>query len=55
MSNYSVLAKTEAEYMEAIRFYEGQRRGLGNALILEFERIIGLTTEKPDAWKLVHP
>ncbi len=55
MSNYCFLAEAEAEYLEAIRFYEGQRAGLGDALILEFERIIGFVIEKPDVWKLVHP
>jgi toxin ParE1/3/4 len=54
MSNYSFLTEAEAEYLEAIRFYEGQRAGLGNVLILEFERIIGFAIEKPEAWKLVH-
>jgi hypothetical protein len=33
MSNYSFLAEAEAEYLEAIRFYEGQMAGLGDALI----------------------
>jgi toxin ParE1/3/4 len=55
MSDYSFLAEEETEYLEAIRFYEGQRAGLGDALILEFERVIGLAIEKPSAWKLVHP
>jgi toxin ParE1/3/4 len=54
MSNYSFLAEAEAEYLEAIRFNEGQRAGLGDTLILEFERVIGLAIEKPRAWKLVH-
>ena len=49
MSNYSLLAEAEAEYLEAVRFYEGQMAGLGDALILEFERTIELTIEKPDA------
>jgi len=55
MSSYSFLAEAEAEYLEAVRFYEGQRAGLGNALILEFERSIGLAIKKTEACKLVHP
>ena len=55
MSNYSFLAEAEAEYLEAVRFYEGQRTGLGDALIFEFERVIGLAITKPYAWKSVHP
>jgi toxin ParE1/3/4 len=54
MSNYSFLAEAEAEYLEAIRFYEGQKPGLGNALILEFERVIALIIAKPESWKVVH-
>jgi toxin ParE1/3/4 len=55
MSNYSFLVEAEAEYLEAIRFYEGQKTGLGDALIREFERVIGLAIAKPETWKLVHP
>jgi toxin ParE1/3/4 len=54
MSNYSFLAEAEAEYLEAIQFYEGQRPGLGDALIHEFERVVGLAIAKPETWKLVH-
>ena len=52
--NYSFLPEAEAEYLEAVRFYEGQRTGLGNSLICEFERTIALAVEKPEAWRLVH-
>jgi len=55
MRHYSFLLEAEAEYLEAIRFYEAQRAGLGNALIQEFERIIELAVEKPETWRLVHP
>jgi toxin ParE1/3/4 len=55
MKNYKFLAEAETEYLEAIRFYEEQRSGLGNQLIYEFERAIGLILAKPDAWKLIHP
>ena len=55
MSSYSFLTGAETEYLEAIRFYEQQVAGLGDALIIEFERVIELVIEKPNAWKLVHP
>ena len=52
--NHSFLPGAEAEYLEAVRFFEEQRAGLGSALIAEFERIIGLAAERPDSWKRVH-
>lgn len=55
MNSYSFLTEAETEYLEAVRFYEEQRPGLGNALILEFERIIALVVANPETWKLVHP
>ena len=54
MRIYSFLLEAEAEYLEAVRFYEGQRAGLGDALICEFERVIELVVEKPETWQLVH-
>ena len=53
--NYSFLLEAEVEYLEAVRFYEEQRTGLGNALISEFEHVIELVIEKPETWRLVHP
>ena len=55
MREYSFLLEAEAEYLEAVRFYEEQRAGLGDNLIFEFERVIGLVIEKPETWRLVHP
>ncbi|TAL44050.1 MAG: type II toxin-antitoxin system RelE/ParE family toxin [Methylovulum sp.] len=52
--NYSFLPEAEAEYLAAICFYEEQQAGLGDALITEFERILILAVEKPEAWRLVH-
>ena len=34
--SYSFLAEAEREYLEAVRFYEDQRAGLGARLIGEF-------------------
>lgn len=53
--NYSFLPESEAEYIEAVRFYEERQAKLGGVLILEFERVIALIAEKPEAWRLVHP
>ena len=55
MSDYGFLLEAEAEYLAAVRFYEEQRAGLGDALICEFERVIELIIEKPEISRLVHP
>ena len=52
---HSFLSAAEAEYLEAVQFFEEQRAGLGASLISEFERIVALATEMPMSWKLVHP
>lgn len=44
-----------AEYLGAIRFYEARRRGLGAALIADFEHAVALAVERPLAWRQVHP
>jgi len=46
--NYSFFPEAEAEYLEAVRFYEEQRAGLGDALISEFEHAIGVAAERPE-------
>ncbi len=48
---HSFLPEAEVEYLEVVRFYEGQWAGLGNSLIYEFERTIALIVEKPEAWR----
>jgi toxin ParE1/3/4 len=53
--SYCFLLGAEAEYLEAVQFFEEQRTGLGANLIADFERVIGLAIEMPNAWKLVHP
>jgi toxin ParE1/3/4 len=50
----SFLPEAEAEYLEAVAFYEGERAGLGARLIADFERTIRLAIERPTAWKVVH-
>jgi hypothetical protein len=52
---YVFLAEAEAEYLDAIRFYESQQAGIGSALIRDFERTIGFAVDKPQSWKQIHP
>lgn len=51
--SYSFLAEAEREYLQAVRFYEDQRAGLGARLINEFERTIQLAVERPLACRMV--
>ncbi len=51
---HNFLPGAEAEYLEAVQFFEEQRAGLGAALIAEFERIVDLAVERPNSWRLVH-
>lgn len=55
MTRYTFLAEAEREYLDAIKFYEDQKVGLGAALIHEFERIIEFAIKKPESWRQVHP
>jgi toxin ParE1/3/4 len=52
---HSFLPGAEAEYLDAIRFYENRQPGLGAALIAEFEHALGLALDRPHTWRLVHP
>lgn len=52
--SYSFLPEAEVEYLEAVGFFEEQRTGLGASLVAEFERIITLAEQRPNAWKVVH-
>jgi toxin ParE1/3/4 len=51
--SYSFLREAEFEYLQAIRFYEDQRAGLGSRLIAEFERTMQIAEERPLGWKIV--
>lgn len=53
--SYSFLPDAEAEYLDAVRFFEEQRVELGASLIFEFERVMALVVARPGAWKRVHP
>lgn len=52
--NYAFLPEAEAEYLEAVQFYEKQQAELGLSLINEFEKVVALIIQQPFAWKQVH-
>ena len=52
--NHEFLLEAEAEYLDAIRFYEDRQPGLGEVFILEFEHSLRLALDRPQAWRLVH-
>ncbi len=52
---YAFFPDAQAEYLEAVEFFECRRTGLGTALIGEFERTVDLAITHPNSWKLVHP
>jgi toxin ParE1/3/4 len=52
--SYGFLPEAEIEYLQAVKFYEDRRPGLGARLIKEFERTIRFAVERPLTWKMVH-
>ena len=52
--NHKFLPEAEAEYLDAIRFYEDRQPGLGAVFIVEFENSLRLALDRPQAWRLVH-
>lgn len=52
--SYRFAPEAEAEYLDAIAFYESRQHGLGAALVGEFEHAIGLIVERPLSWRQVH-
>jgi toxin ParE1/3/4 len=52
--SYGFLPEAEIEYLQAVKFNEGRRPGLGARLIKEFERTIRFAVERPLTWKVVH-
>jgi len=52
--NYRFAPEAEAEYLDAIAFYESRGYRLGATLIAEFEHAIRLIFERPLAWRQVH-
>ncbi|MBQ0753401.1 MAG: type II toxin-antitoxin system RelE/ParE family toxin [Gammaproteobacteria bacterium] len=50
--NYSFHPAAEAEFLEAVGYYESKVPGLGGALIEEFEALAKLISESPKAWQV---
>ncbi|HZX18843.1 MAG TPA: type II toxin-antitoxin system RelE/ParE family toxin [Pseudomonas sp.] len=50
--NYSFHPAAEAEFLESVGYYESKVRGLGGALITEFEALATLIGESPKAWRV---
>jgi toxin ParE1/3/4 len=50
---FSFLPEAEAEYLNAISFYEERRHGLGAGLIQEFERTMQLASERATVGRIV--
>lgn len=45
----------EDEMLEAARYYESQRRGLGDEFLTEFARTVERIAVNPEAWAMVTP
>ena len=50
--NYSFHPAAEAEFLESVGYYESKVRGLGGALITEFEALATLIGESPKNWRV---
>lgn len=50
--NYSFHPAAEAEFLESVGYYESRVKGLGGALIEEFEGLARLISESPKAWQI---
>ncbi|WP_431355584.1 type II toxin-antitoxin system RelE/ParE family toxin [Chromohalobacter canadensis] len=50
--SYSFHPAAEAEFLEAIGYYESKIPGLGEALIIEFEALAHLIDDSPNAWQV---
>ena len=50
--NYSFHPAAEAEFLEAVGYYESKVKGLGVAFIEEFETAAKLIAESPRAWQI---
>ncbi|MDO9518928.1 MAG: hypothetical protein Q7L19_01780 [Pseudohongiella sp.] len=50
--SYSFHPAAEAEFLEAIGYYESKVSGLGDALIHEFSALADLIGESPKAWQI---
>jgi len=50
---YAFHPEARLEYLEAARFYESRRPGLGVAFTREIETVIERILEAPDHWRII--
>jgi plasmid stabilization system protein ParE len=50
---YEFHPAAEAEFLEAVAYYESKVTGLGTALISEFEMLALLISDTPKAWQVM--
>jgi toxin ParE1/3/4 len=53
--NYSFHPAAEAEFLEAVGYYESKVSGLGGTLIQEFHALADLIGKSPKAWQVALP
>ena len=51
--NVEFLTPARAEFVEAVRYYESQRTGLGDEFAAEVQRTIERILQYPEAWSLL--
>lgn len=49
---YGFHPAAEAEFLELVGYYESRVPGLGDALVGEFEALVNLVCESPQAWQV---
>ncbi|RFF27796.1 MULTISPECIES: type II toxin-antitoxin system RelE/ParE family toxin [unclassified Wenzhouxiangella] len=50
--SYRFHPSAEAEFLDAVSYYESRAFGLGAAFIAEFEALANLIAESPKAWQV---
>ena len=53
--SYAFHPDAEAEYLEAVAFYETRRAGLGATCIAEFEHVMARVCDAPDRYPIERP
>ncbi|WP_086481618.1 type II toxin-antitoxin system RelE/ParE family toxin [Oceanospirillum sanctuarii] len=53
--SYTFHSAAEAEFLECISYYESKVPGLGKTLIDEFEHLLQLVLQSPEAWQTELP
>ena len=53
--NYVFHPAAEAEFLEAVGYYESRIPGLGKTLVDEFDQLMSLLSDNPGAWQIQLP